>query len=98
MLKHITEKGCSNSAAARNFGIDEKKYEMWKGQSDSLHKVIKNGLSKAKELPGSGRRPLSEDFEELVYQWIVLKRLQRKQRVTRKGIQQPAAQLYDSTI
>ena len=95
--KYITEKGCSNSAAARHFGIDEKNIRRWKTQSGSLHAVIKNGFSKAKQLPGSGRRPLSEDLEELVYQWIVSKRLQ-KQRVTRKEIQQKAVELYNSTI
>ena len=88
VLKYITEKGCSNSAAARHFGIDEKNGR-WKTQSGSLHAVIKNGFSKAKQLPGSGRRPLAEDLEELIYQWILSKRLQ-KQRVTRKGIQQKA--------
>ena len=36
-------------------------------------------------------------LEELVYQWIVSKRLQ-KQRVTRKGIQLKALELYNSTI
>ena len=87
VLKYITDKGCSNSAAARHFGIDEKNIRRWKTQSGSLHVVIKNGFSKAKHLPGSGRRPLSDDLEEMVYQWIVSKRLQ-KQRVTRKGIQQ----------
>ena len=70
-LKYITEKGCSNSAATRNFGVNENNIRRWKGQSDSLHKAIKNGLSKAKPLPGSGRRPLSElspdeiDYEQL---------------------------------
>ena len=96
VLKYITEKGCSNSAAAKHFGIDEKN-RRWKTQSGSLHAVIKNRFSKAKQLPGSGRRPLSEDLEELVYQWIVSKRLQ-KQRVTRKGIQQKAVELYNSII
>ena len=96
-MKHTTEKGCSNSAAARHFGIDEKNIRRWKTKSGSLHAVIKNGFSKAKQLPGSGRRPLPEDLEELVYQWIVSKRLQ-KQRVTRKGIQQKSVELYNSTI
>ena len=82
---------------SKHFGIDKKNIRRWKTQSGSLHVVIKNGFSKAKQLPGSGRRPLSEDLEELVYQWIVSKRLQ-KQRVTRKGIQQKAVELYNSTI
>ena len=34
VLKYITEKGCSNSAAARHFGIDEKN-RRWKTQSGS---------------------------------------------------------------
>ena len=97
VLKYITEKACSKSAAARHFGVDEKNIRRWKTQSGSLHAVIKNGFFKAKQLPGSGRRPLSEDLEELVYQWIVSKRLQ-KQRVTRKGIQQKAVELCNSTI
>ena len=67
VLKYITEKGCSNSAAARHFRIDEKNIRRWKTQSGSLDAVIKNGFSKARQLPGSGRRPLSEDLEELVY-------------------------------
>ena len=54
------EKDCSNNAAAKNFGVDEKNIRRWKGQSDSLHKVINNGFSKAKQRPRSGRRPLSE--------------------------------------
>ena len=74
----------------------KKTLEVAKIQSDSLHTVIKNGFSKAKQLPGSGRRPFSEDLEELVYQWIVGKRLQ-KQRVARKGIQQKAVELHSST-
>ena len=82
---------------AKYFGIDEKNIRRWKPQSDPLHKVVKDGFSKAKHLPGSGRRPLSEDLEELVYQWVITKRLQ-KQRVTRKGIQQKAIELYESTI
>ena len=44
VLKYITEKGCSNSVATRNFGIDKKNIRRWKGQSYSLHKVIKNGF------------------------------------------------------
>ena len=48
-------------------------------------------------LKSGKKRPLSEDLEELVYQWIVSKRLQ-KQRVTRKRIQQKAVELYNSTI
>ena len=70
-LKYITEKGCSNSEAARNFGVDENNIRRWKGQSDSHHKAIKNWFSKVKQLPGSGRRPLSElspdelDYEQL---------------------------------
>ena len=66
VLKYIIEKGCSNIAAARNFGIDEKNIRRWKTQSGSLA-VIKYGFSKAKQLPGSGRRPLSEDLEKLIY-------------------------------
>ena len=75
VLTYSTEKGCSNSAAARHFGINEKNIRRWKTQPGSLHAVIKNGFSKAKQLPGSGRRPLLENLEELVYQWIVSKRL-----------------------
>ena len=69
-LKYVEEKGCSTCAAARHFGIDENDIRGWKIQSDSLHTMIKNRFSKAKQLPGSGRRPFSEDLEELVYQWI----------------------------
>ena len=82
-LKYVEEKGCLNCAASRHFGIDENDIRGWKVQSDSLHTMIKNGFSKARQIPGSGRRPFSEDLEELVYQWIVGQRLQ-KQRVTRK--------------
>ena len=60
VLTYIMEKDCSNSAAARNFRVNKTNFRRWKGQSDSLHNVIKNGFSKAKQLPGSGRRPLSE--------------------------------------
>ena len=63
VLKYITEKGCSNSAAARHFGVDEKNIRRWKTQSGSLHAVIKNGFPKAKQLPGSGRRPLPLLFD-----------------------------------
>ena len=97
VLKSIRDKGCSNSAGARHFGIDEKNIRRWKTQSDPLHKVVKDGFSKAKHLPGYGRRPFSENLEELVYQWVITKRLQ-KQRVTRKGIQQKALELYESII
>ena len=55
VLKYITEQGCLNSVAARHFGIDEKNIRRWKTQSGSLHAVIKNGFSKAKQLPSSGR-------------------------------------------
>ena len=95
-MKYVEEKGCSNCAAARHFGIVEKNIRKWNIQSDSLHTVIKNGFSKAKQLSGLGRRPLSEDLEELVYQWIVGKRL-KKPRVTRTGLQQKAVELYSST-
>lgn len=97
VLKYIKDKNCSNNAAARHFGIDEKNIRRWKTQSDPLHTIVKDGLTKAKHLPGSGRRPLSDDLEELVYQWINKKRSE-KQRVTRKEIQQKALELYESTI
>ena len=67
VLKYITDKGCSNSAAARHFGTDEKNIRRWKTQSGSLHAVIKNEFSKAKQLPGSGRRlfPFSENTSRI---------------------------------
>ena len=48
-LKYVEEKGCLNCAASRHFGIDENDIRGWKVQSDSLHTMIKNGFSKAKQ-------------------------------------------------
>ena len=56
----MLKRKAAQTAAARHFGIDEKCIRRWKIQSDALHTVIKNGFSKAKQLPRSSRRPLSE--------------------------------------
>ena len=70
ILKYISDNGCLNAAA----GIFELMKQTYGGKPNQISsiRVVKNGLLKTKQL--SGRSPLSEDLDELVYQWIITKR------------------------
>ena len=46
VLKYITERGCSNSAASRNFGIDERAVEGGKVSQTLSIKLSKMGFPK----------------------------------------------------
>ena len=56
--------------SAKFFVIEETNTMRWKAHSLNLHKAETNGLIKSKQLPGFGRRRLSEELDEFLL-WII---------------------------
>ena len=73
-------------------GLMKSNLRRWRTQAEFLNSTIKSRFLKAKKLTGSGRRPLSEDLEELVYQWVVTK-MYKSNELQGKGSRN-ALQLY----
>ena len=60
----------SKAAAAREFKVDPKRIREWCAQKKRLIELKKAGKSKRKRMKGAGRRPMDEDIEETLFQWI----------------------------
>ena len=60
----------SKAAAAREFKVDLKRIREWCAQKKRLIEFKKAGKSKRKRMKGAGRRPMDEDMEGTLFQWI----------------------------
>ena len=81
----------SKAAAAREL-VDLKRIREWCAQKKRLIELKKAGKSKRKRMKGAGRRPIDEDMEETLFQWIC-EMSERNLRVSRKLIKQKAKTL-----
>ena len=75
----------SNRAAARHFGVDEKRVREWKKQKNALEALPQ----KKRRLDGGGRKAALPGVEEELVIWIDEMRAENQQ-VRRSGIQQKA--------
>ena len=89
----------SNRAAARAFGVDEKRIREWRTQLpkfDEMKQDIGAGPSNKRcRIKGGGRKPLLPEIEQCVADWVVQQRLGYR-RVTRHGIALKAKELASS--
>ena len=75
----------SNRAAARHFGVDEKRVREWKKQKD----VLETLPQKKRRLDGGGRKAALPGIEEELVIWMDEMRAENQQ-VRCSGIQQKA--------
>ena len=109
-IKVLTEaKKTSNRNAARLNSIDESLIRDWRKNEEKLRKAISNqkNISAPKRdkraninprifRVGSGRKVQNEELEEVLYQWIIGRRSERK-HVTMKMIQKEAVKIFDES-
>jgi transposase-like protein len=86
VVEHAEKK--SNRDAARVFSVDESQVRNWRKHK---HQLI-NLPSKKRRLEGAGRKPLLQDVEEQLENWIENLRADNL-RVTRSSIQEKAKEL-----
>lgn len=79
----------SKEAAVKNFNVCTKRIREWCSQKDQLHKLAIDSGANRKRLVGAGRKPLDQEMEEELLQWIIQQR-DRSIRVSRKMIIQKA--------
>ena len=79
----------SNREAGKKFGVGESSVRDWKKQQDKLSDLP----SKKRRLPGGGRKPLDQDMEAWLKEWIEEQR-SRHLRVTRSAIQKKATEIH----
>ena len=79
----------SKEAAAREFKVDAKRICEWCSQKDQLTERKKNRRSHSKRLTGAGRKPLDEEMEEEIFDWIMYLR-RNHLRVSRRMIREKA--------
>lgn len=82
----------SKAAAARQFKVDPKRIREWCVQKDKLILMKIDGKTKRKRMKGAGRRPMDEEMEEALFEWICEMR-GRNLRVSRKMIKLKAKSL-----
>mmetsp|Transcript_995 Transcript_995/g.1506 ORF Transcript_995/g.1506 Transcript_995/m.1506 type:complete len:150 (-) Transcript_995:27-476(-) len=91
----------TGGAAAKKFNVDTKRVQQWKKQEEQLLGLVCGGgaphngqmnVNKMR-LSGGGRKKISPELEELVFQWIIQ---QNKKNivVTRKSIRAYAKHLH----
>ena len=78
----------TNRAAAREFGVDERRVREWRQMKDELEKLPR----KKRRLVGGGRKTALPEMEEQVVAWIEGCRA-KNFRVTRASVQKYAAEL-----
>ena len=81
-------KKSNNRTVARDLGVDEKRIREWRSLASRLEEMtnasVKNS-SKRFRLQGGGRKPLLQDIEQTIADWVVQQRM-AYHRVTRRGI------------
>ena len=86
----------SISAAAQKYNIDRHSIRDWKSKKHQLQEFpcLKNKNSNKRfRLEGAGRKPLSDEMEEALMEWIT-ERCSKMLRVSRKIIRKMALVLY----
>lgn len=78
----------TNRAAARSFGVDERRVREWRQKKADLEDLPK----KKKRLEGGGRKAAHPEMEDEVVAWIEGCR-EKNFRVSRAGVQKRAAEL-----
>ena len=63
--------GKSKEAASREFKVDPRRIREWCSQKEKLTTMKKNGKCRGKQLKGAGRKPLDDDMEEELFDWIL---------------------------
>ena len=85
----------SIGAAAVKYKVDRHSIRDWKRKKDALQELSKSvDNKKRKRLLGAGRKPLSDEMEEKVLEWIVERRT-KMLRVSRKLIRKKAIIVYE---
>ena len=83
----------SKEAAARKYGVAPKRIREWVKQKDKLKECMdKPGWEKRKKLEGAGRKPMSTNLEEKLFDWIS-EMLEKRNRVSRKMVRNKAREL-----
>ena len=84
-----------NRAAARKFDVDERHVREWRGNKESIVTVSATPSgTKRKRIDGGGRKPLFQDIDDLVLDWITSRR-ERGLRVSRKLITKKVQVVFD---
>ena len=84
----------SKEAAARKYNVAPKWIREWVKQKDQLKDLLeKPGGGKRKKLEGAGRKPMSEDLEDNLFDWILDMR-DKRARVSRNMVKNKAKEMY----
>ncbi len=80
-------KSFSKTEAARKFDVHRKRVQEWSKQEVQLRKEASTGKTKVqKRLPGAGRKLISSELDDIVYEWV--KKLREDgEQVSRRLIQ-----------
>ena len=85
---------------AHDLGVDEKRICEWRSLASCLEEMtnasVKNS-SKRFRLQGGGRKPLLQDIEQTVADWVVQQRM-AYHRVTQHGIAMKAIKCHDGNL
>ena len=91
---NYAEENNSNQAAAIKFQVDRHSVRDWRKKKSDLQSLISmRGNKKRVRLEGGGRKPLSEEMESLLLEYILDRRL-RGLHVSRKLIMKKAMVIY----
>ena len=86
----------SISSAARHFDVDRRMVARWVKKRNEIHTLSTEKLGKnRKRLAGGGRKPLSEELESNLLEWV-LDRRSKGLRVSRMLIMKKASVMYNS--
>ena len=85
----------SIAAAAQKYKVDRHSIRDWKKKKNMLQEISTSKNSKKRiRLEGGGRKPLSNEMEETLLEWIMERRL-KMLRVSRKIIRKKALLIYE---
>ena len=81
--------------ASKKFNVERKRIRKWKSKKEELLSLKKkDGGAKRKRLEGAGRKPLDQQMEEVLVEWIYDRR-EKGLRVSRKLIMKKALFIYN---
>jgi len=85
----------SNNSASKKFNVDQKRIREWRKSKDDLISINKKYQgAKRKRLDGAGRKPLDQQMEEVLVEWIYSRR-EKGLRVSRTFIMKKALVIYN---
>ena len=86
------------SSASKKFNVDRKRIREWKDKKEDLLSLKnKDYGAKRKRLEGTGRKPLDQQMEEVLIEWIYDRR-EKGLRVSRKLIMKKALYIYNEKL